>query len=197
MVSYLSSNQTSITENFRNLTDSGLSIVTSRDGSLRIYTWNTWTGGTMRIVENICQYKFGDKVKIKILAAPLDDESDIGCYYLGINDVVSGGKKFYVTRRVSVLSSALSYHEAKIFSIQDTGLNSDARLIKTATGIKNTLGYEVDRSSEINRGEEVPNFNMEYDEANKTISIPVILDNGAITAKRIRYQFKGKYFEKL
>lgn len=42
-----------------------------------------------------------------------------------------------------------------------------------------------------------PNYNIEYDPKNKIINIPLILDNSKVTGKKIRYQFKGKYFEKM
>lgn len=111
--------------------------------------------------------------------------------------MISGNKTFYVTQSISVLSSALSYHKVKIFSIDDGKLNDKAVLIKTKSGLKNQLGYEVDVSSQSNRDQEVPDYSIVYDQKNRIIAIPLILSNGKVTSGKIRYQFKGQYFEKL
>jgi len=70
-------------------------------------------------------------------------------------------------------------------------------LIKTQTGIKNQLRYEVDLTAASNRNNEIRNYTIEYDKKNKIISIPLILDNSKVTSKKIHYQFKGQYFEKI
>ena len=39
-----------------------IDIVTTDDGLLRIYSWDTWLGGTMHQFENLFQFKCGDKI---------------------------------------------------------------------------------------------------------------------------------------
>lgn len=125
-------------------------------------------------------------------------EGDPKSYFYQINDVISQNKKYYITQSTSVLSSGLSSHCVKVFSIENDGtLNDNAQLIKTQTGIKNQLRYDVDLTAASNRNNEIRNYTIEYDKKNKIISIPLILDNSKVTSKKIRYQFKGKYFEKI
>jgi uncharacterized protein Veg len=197
LLKYTSLNSQTISYNFKSLADSGLTIVTSEDGLFRIYSWDTWTGGTMHIFRNIFQFKSDAKVFSKTLKQNDEKGGDAGCYYYQINDIVSENRKFYITQSRAVLSSGLSYHNIKIFSIDNAKLNDTAKLIKTKTGIKNQLGYEVDLTASSNRDREVPDFYILYDNVNKIISIPVILENSKVTTKKIQYQFKGKYFEKL
>jgi uncharacterized protein Veg len=197
LLKYTSSNSQTISYNFKSLADSGLTITTSDDGLFRIYSWNTWTGGTMHNFRNIFQFKSDTKVFSKSFKRKDEEDGDAGCYYNQINDIVSDNRKFYITQSRAVLSSGLSYHNIKIFSIDNSKLNDTAKLIKTKTGIKNQLGYEVDLTASSNRDREVSNFYIEYDKTNKIISIPVILDDSKVTAKKIRYQFKDKYFERL
>ncbi len=125
-------------------------------------------------------------------------EGDPKSYFYQINDVISQNKKYYLAQGTSILSSGLSSHYVQVFSIENDGtLNDNAQLIKTQTGIKNQLRYEVDLTASSNRNNEIRNYKIEYDKKNKIISIPLILDDSKVTSKKIRYQFKGKYFEKL
>ena len=195
LLKYTSTFPETINYNFELLKKNGLQIATSEDGLFRVYSWDDGTGGTMRFFKNIYQYKVNQKVFSK--TSPKYDEKDAGCFYYQINDINSGNKKFYITQGTAVLSSGLSYHTIKIFSIEDAKLNDNAKLIKTKTGIRNQIGYEVDLTARTNRDREVGNYKIEYDEKNKVISIPLILENSKVTDEKIHYQFKGKYFEKV
>lgn len=198
VLDFTSKNPKTLTYDFKKVKDR-LSIISSEDGLFRIYTWNTYEGGTMQFYRNVFQYKINGKVFSEISNK---DPQDNGCNFMEINDVVVNKKHFYVTNSISVGSSALYYFEAKIFSIENQQLNRNAKLIKTKSGIKNTLGYEVDLSSSSNRDrkdglEERDYINLIYDKKNKTIIIPLIEGDGKITKKKIKYKFNGNYFEKI
>lgn len=187
----------SIKSDFKILKKFGINILTSKDGNFRIYTWNTLTGGTMQFYKNIFQYKADGKVFSKMNKI---QSNDSGCNYYELNQVSSKNKTFYVTSSIAVGSSAVYYFEAKIFSVEKNKLDTKAKLIKTKSGIKNTLGYDIDLSSNSNdnQREDIRDFmNMEYDKKTNTIIIPLLNENGRITTKKIKYQFKGEYFEKL
>lgn len=47
---------------FSMLVKEHLDISTSTDGQLRIYSWDTWSGGTMHFFENVMQYKTGGTI---------------------------------------------------------------------------------------------------------------------------------------
>jgi len=64
---------------FRSLKKEHLDIISSADGLFRIYSWDTWQGGTMHDFENVLQYKSGGKVT-SILDTAKSDE-DYVCYY--------------------------------------------------------------------------------------------------------------------
>lgn len=195
LLQYTNSNPQTLSHDFKSLIKNRLTIATSEDGQFRIYSWDTWTGGTMHFFKNVFQYKAGNKVHSTVIDG--DSEGDPKCFYYQINDIVSQGKKYYLTQSTSILSTGLSSHRVKIFAIENGTLNDNAQLIKTKTGIKNQLGYEVDFTASSNRNNEIKDYTIEYDPKNKIISIPLILDDSKVTAKKIRYQFKGKYFEKI
>lgn len=195
LLKYTASTPQSLRYDFKTLKKSGLVVASSEDGKFRIYSWDTETGGTMHFFKNIFQYEGNKKVESKVIATPA--EGDAQSFYYQINDVVSQNKKYYIAQSRAILSSALTYHTIKVFSIDNGQLNDKAILIKTKSGIKNQLGYEVDLSASSNRNNEIKSYYIEYDPKNKIIRIPLILDNSKVTDKKIRYQFKGKYFEKI
>ncbi len=190
-----SKNPKSLNHNFKNLSKS-IYIQTSDDGLFRIYSWNTLEGGTMQFYKNIFQYEIDDKVFSKINVI---ENYDNGCNYFEINDVVVNQKHYYVTSSVAVGSSAVFYYKAKIFSIENGILNENAKLIKTKSGMRNSLGYEIDLSSSSNKNNDdiMDYIKLIYDKKNKTIIIPLIKENGFITKQKIKYKFNGKYFEKI
>jgi hypothetical protein len=197
ILNFTSQNPKTLTHNFNKI--KGLNIISSEDGLFRIYTWNTYEGGTMQFYRNVFQYNIHGKVYSKFNKK---DEEDNGCSFYEINNVEINSKHYYVTTSVSVGSSAVYYYEAKIFSIDNGELNENAKLIKTKSGIKNTLGYEVDLSSSSNRerkdGVESRDYiNLIYDKKNKTIVIPLINEDGKITKNKIKYKFTGNFFEKI
>lgn len=192
---YTASSPETIHYDFKTLKKNGLIITSSEDGKFRIYSWDTWTGGTMHFFKNIFQYEWNKKVYSE--ATETETEGDPQCFYNQINDIVSQNKKYYITQSTAILSSGLSHHKIKFFSINDGKLNTQAKLIKTQSGIKNQLGYEIDLTASSNRENEIRNYDIEYDSKNKIISIPLILENSKVTDKKIRYQFKSRYFEKI
>jgi hypothetical protein len=197
LLNYTSKKPETVNAQFKSLKDSSLVISTSDDGNFRIYSWDTWMGGTMHFYRTVFQYKINGHVYSKTFTNPKEEDRDPDCLYYAIHQVTSNNKNFYLTFSSARLSSGLFDLKIKVFSIDDSNLNENARLIKTKTGIKNQLGYEVDLTSAANRNKEVPDFNIEYDNVNKIISIPVILENNEVTKRRIQYQFTGKFFEKI
>src|ERR1700753_4142386 len=58
---YAFNHPATISQKFPSLRKSGLTICSSSDARFRLYSWDTWTGGTMHVFENVFQYKTGDK----------------------------------------------------------------------------------------------------------------------------------------
>lgn len=193
----------SISNKFEAFEKNHIHVLTSEDGNFRIYTWDTFEGGTMRFFKNILQYKSNGKVKAKVFNI---DEDDAGCQFLELNQVTSNKKHFYVTCAVSVGSSSVYGYYAKIFSIDNRRLNEEAKLIKTKSGLMNTLYYEIDLTNEANRNDTYFDdhnlsvfdyIGMEYDKKTKTIILALLDENEKVTTKKIKYRFNGTYFEKV
>jgi hypothetical protein len=195
-----SSNPETILYDFKDLTSFGLTIATSDDSLFRIYSWDTRSGGTMHYFENVFQFRNGkNTVSKKIFKNREEDRPDPGCFYYQINDISVGDKKFYIAQGESILSTALFYYKIKTFSISGSKLMDDDRFIKTKSGYRSELGYAVDlsRVGSKDQDDNDSGYSIVYDKDNKKIILPLILENGKISGKKIVYQFTGKCFEKL
>ncbi len=201
LLKYTKANPETLTTNFKNLLDNGLTIKTAPDNNFRIYTWDDMSGGSMRYFRNVFQYKSGGKVYSKVIKDPVseDNNPDMGSHYSAVNTVTSNGKTYYVTQSVAIGSSALYSYTIKIFSIDNNQLNDKAKLIQTKSGLHNTLTYDVDWSDNSNRSSTLDREagNPGYDVKNNIISIPLIQADGRVTTKRIQYKFNCQYFVKI
>ena len=193
LLTYTSQNPSTLNFTFKELDKEGLSIATSGDGLFRIYSWDTYTGGTMHFFDNVYQYKANGKVFAKTIKES-EDDGDPGYWYSTIYSLNSDGKTYYLGLRHGIYSTRDTYQGVKSFSISNNFLNAETKLIKTKTGVRNAFGFEFDFFSVVDQLER-PVRLIKYDAATKTLSLPVVLEGGEVTDKRITYKFTGRYFE--
>lgn len=175
-----------------------LYLNTSEDGKLRIYSWDTESGGTMHFFCTIYQFQGKDgKVYSEVTEY---EEGDPGMFVSDIFDFDTNNGKVYLIRFTSVLSSVLSNESIDIFEIVDNSLNQK-KLIKTKSGLTSSIGFEYDFFSVIDRKEN-PRKLIHFEKENKTIKIPVVIEDknflngGKVTDRFINYKFDGTYFLK-
>jgi hypothetical protein len=84
----------SISLPFNSLQKARLDIFTSADGLFRIYSWDTWMGGTMHIFANVLQYKVGNKTKASLLK-DLHDADGGAPFYSNLYTFRTGGAIYY------------------------------------------------------------------------------------------------------
>lgn len=178
--------------------DKYLYLATSEDGKFRIYSWDTENGGTMHNFETVYQFQ-GKDSKVYSKSSDLK-EDDAGAFVSDIFDVDTSNGKVYLARFSSILSNSDAYQSINLFKIEGNSLNDKIKLIKTKSGLTNSLGFEYDFFSVVDR-EERPIKLVLYDKESKTIKIPVVIKdkdfrNGKVTGKFIKYQFDGTYFLK-
>ncbi|MGI9035212.1 MAG: hypothetical protein ACR2GD_04130 [Pyrinomonadaceae bacterium] len=173
-------------------------ISTSEDGKFRIYSWDAETGGTMHNFDRVYQYRGADG-KVYSKTDELS-EGDAGGFVYDIFTLDAPGEKVYLVCSNAILSTSDAGQSVNLFKIENASLNDKIKLIKTKTGLQNSLGFEYDFFSVSDRPER-PIKLISYDKAAKSIKIPVVLIDvkfqyGKVTNKFIVYQFDGKYFAK-
>ena len=178
--------------------DKFLYLSTSEDGKFRIYSWDTEDGGTMHNFETVYQFQ-GKDGKVYSKSSDLE-EGDSGAFVSDIFDIDTRKGKVYLARFSSILSNVDAYQSINLFKIEGNSLNDKVKLIKTKSGLTNSLGFEYDFFSVVDR-EERPIKLILYDKKTKTIKIPVVIvdkdfRNGRVTDKFINYKLDGTYFLK-
>ncbi|HVW97655.1 MAG TPA: hypothetical protein VHA56_16900 [Mucilaginibacter sp.] len=179
-----------IAQKFPLLEKAGLDIATSDDGLFRIYSWDTWTGGTMHFFENVLQYKTGAKT-VALLDTP-KDESDNRPNYKKIYTLKTPGQTYYLCTYQTIASSKDVGQGLQVFAIENGKLNNDVKLIKSQGKLQSQLYYDFDFFS-VADWKVRPSIN--YDAATQTIHLPQVAANGSVTHKEIRYKFNGSFFE--
>lgn len=176
-----------------------ISIVTSKDGLFRIYSWDRYDGGTMHSFDNLFQYKSGGKVYAKLSADTGTDQNyDAGVSYKELYKLKAGNnKKVYLALGAGIGSTAISTTRIKIFSIEGKFLNDTLKLIRTRDlnlinsidiGLNVMLNYpDTDYA--------IPN-GVKYFPKEEMLSVPIVNEwNDSVTVHSNIYQFNGKYFK--
>lgn len=186
------SNPATLGYNFKALQDSNFcSIQTSADSNFRIYSWDTWTGGTMRFFNTIFQYRYNGQVFTKV---PVKGEGDPGSAGVQVFTVTLKGKTIYLNVTNAIGSSKDCAQSIRAYSIENGKLIDTVKVFKTKTKTLNSIEVSYDFFSVVDRPER-PVRLITYDENKQMIYIPVVNDKGTVTKKNLCYQLKGDYFE--
>ncbi len=178
---------------FDSLVKNHMDISTSKDDLFRIYSWDTQTGGTMHFFENVMQYNSGTITKA-IIDTP-KREGDNRPNYNKIYIFKRNGKTYYLSIFLYIGSTKDMTEGVHIFTIENSKL-TDAKLIKTHSGLHSELSYDYDFGSVVN-----VDFDkrpaIRFDNAADTIYLPLVDGNRKLTKKSIIYKFTGMYFERV
>jgi len=192
-----------ITMPFSSLKKQRLDIFTSDDGLFRIYSWNTWQGGSkLSVFNDVFQYKNGAKWSA-VLDTALKAEAP-AFLYLNLYTFKANQKTYYLAVYISsVLDdySITTNQGIRVFAIENGKLNSDVKIIKTWEGLQDRLSYEFDPASVIDWKENGKVVNWKerprpkFNPLTQTITLPNVDDKMQVTRRFISYKFNGKYFE--
>ncbi|WP_199136741.1 hypothetical protein [Pedobacter sp. ASV12] len=190
LLKYTKNQPLTLRNDFKALQKEGLTIATSADKKFRIYSWDTYTGGTMHFFENVYQYQTGNTVSAKAMGSSDDAKG----FFSEIFTMRTNAGPIYLGYLHAILSTKLAYQNVSLFKIENRQI-TDIDLIKTKSGLHNSLGFEFDFFSVADRKER-PVKLIYFDEAKKEIKIPLVKANGEVTPKFITYQYTGSYFER-
>lgn len=192
LYNYASHNPATFSYPFASLKKEHLDINTSDDGLFRIYSWDTWGGGTMHLFENVFQYKTGSKT-LAVLDTPRQ-EGDVRPNYNKLYTLKANGRAYYIAVYLTIGSTKDVGGGVQVFDIENGKLNDNVKLIKTGSGLHSVIDYNFDFFSEVDwKVRPTPIF----DDATKTLHIPLIAANGKMTHNYIIYKFTGEYFERV
>jgi hypothetical protein len=167
---------------FTRLQNEGVTIVTSPDGRLRIYSWDGQTGGTAHNANNVFQYEIGGKVYSTLTIV----EGGPGESYSAIYLFKAGGRTYYLAVSQAVIATLRLHATLEILQLDGHGLRSNVSLIRTASGATGTLGFDYILDDSL--------ADFHFNPATGTITFPIVLEDGHVTKKKITYTFDEKYF---
>jgi hypothetical protein len=189
---FIKANPATLDYPFRKLIDSNFcGIHTAGDKHFRIYSWDTWTGGTMHIFKSIYQWKVNGHTFTRSLEY---EEEDATGFCSKIFTVDINRKLHYLVVTNYILSTKDAMQSISVYTIDGNSLIDTVKLFKTRTKALNTIDVDFDFFSVVDRPER-PLELITYDEKQKIIYIPVVDEKGQVTKKNILYQLKGSYFK--
>jgi hypothetical protein len=196
ILNYTSNYPSTLTCKFNRL-ENVIDIASSEDGLFRIYSWNTEQGGSMRDLENVFQFKSGDKVYVKTTNFEGGEEGGFdGSSYSRIFTVKADSKTYYLVIDMFIGSGKVAAQSISVVTIENNSLNSSVKLFKTKTKLLDAIRVDFDPSNLANR--DVDDL-IKYDPAEKKVYIPIVLEDKdgelIVSDKYIIYQFNGQYFE--
>lgn len=193
LFNYIHANAATLHHEFKALTDSNAcKIVSSADGHFRIYSWDTWLGGTMHWYKNIYQFETANGV---YAAEMMKEKNDFGAYFTEVHMLNANDKTYYLAIGGGSLSTKYAYQFMGVYTIDHDTLRDDVRLIETPEGLNSRILIEYDFFSVVDRPER-PVRLIKYDSEAKTIDIPIVSEQDKISNRFIRYIFNGNYFER-
>ena len=175
---------------------------TSADGRFRIYSWDTEQGGTMHDYDRVYQYLGADgKVYSKIDEASEEDGGNMGSFVYDIFALDTTGGKVYIVCTTFIGSTNDHYQSANLYKIAGNNLDDQVKIIKTNSGLTNSLGFQYNFFSVVDRAERPVKLIL-FDQKTKTLKIPVVIEgkefpNGRVTDRFISYKFDGTNFVKV
>lgn len=184
-----------------------VTIVTSDDGNLRFYYWDTGMGGTMIDWGNLCQFRTCDSIYvyecgIYDICSMIQDEYTIGCATMGIYTVqADSGETYYLVHiyvreagnlgfaeiiPVKIENGSIAY--ADIFNSEDNS-SEDYGWVENSTFREYTFADWYFRT---NHGEGWK-WIYQFDKNSQTFYVPEVI-YGDITDRYDLYRFDGQKF---
>lgn len=185
-----------------------MGVATSQDGKLRIYSWDTETGGTMHEHSSVIQYQGASgKVHTWTYDPPADESDDspagrgigTGGYYMRILQVDSTKGPIYLAISLSIGCGQCHGQSVEAARIDGDSLLRDAKIIKTASGFTNSIDFAYAPAT-IPKSLSADSL-VRFNAGEKSFSIPVVIEdeeagNGRVTTRTITYRFNGTHFIK-
>ena len=174
---------------------------TSDDGKFRIYSWDLETGGTMHDYARVYQFQGADGKIFSKTEDNAEEDGGAGSFVYSIYTVNTRKGKIYVVCSTFIGSTQDHYQSADLYKIEGNKLVDKVKLIKTKEGLTDTLNFEYNFFSVVDRKER-PIKLILFDKKTNVLKIPIVINtkdfpNGKVTNKFISYKFNGTYFVKV
>lgn len=209
-IKYLVDNPHSLDYPFDKLQkETEISIETSEDGNLRIYSWNSYNGGSMPMYTNILQYRSDGKVYVNGLGLIDDIGINIPQYYQVYEDEDIVGSNVVGLITFSVSDSSVYYmlktddkimHNCALLGLQAVKIQKgqivSAPIFYTEEdGVLDNLSVEynpIEWSNKNNASKNL-NRNFEFEKQKQILYVPYSVEGNLVDRYR-QFYFDGSVF---
>jgi hypothetical protein len=172
-------------------------VVDAPDGKFRIYTWNSMQGGTM--VDYCSVIHFVGAAKPIVIASDRmmngEDVSNYSINPLSINTIKNKkGETHYLISDFNKLSGCLYYNALQVAIVKNNNLVFANKIFKIKNGKKVNMGIEIDICKQ-KKETELEDYLIDISSDAKSITCPVISNDGQLTKKRIYYTWNGNEYQ--
>jgi len=190
-----SQNPATIRATFSNAQKMRLTIVSSNDNKLRLYSWDSRMGGTMRYYEDLAQYQSNNG----LMVCDMKDttmEGDYGGDYRSVVTIhTKEGKTVYMVQDYSIVSTKDRAESITAYTIEGESLKKIS-IFRTKNQSLNTIGYGYDvfTSSDKFPKSDIPTIHFSKDK--QKLYIPIVSGpyNEDVTNKNLVYVFDGNNY---
>ena len=182
----------SISYPFIDLRKRRLRIATSKDGQLRIYSWDVRDQSDMGATSSIVQYKTPQGTRCRIFFDAQNDASDDpGAFYTRIYTLKSGGKLFYLAFGHSQYNHWNTSQRMRALAIAGDKLVDTLKLFKQEGQLANVFEIYYDYFDYLKHGRP----EMHFDPARNFLFVPVTRGDKVILPRYRKYFFDKSIFK--
>lgn len=175
----------------KGLEEAEISVVTSQDKKMRIYSWDTHTGGAMHVYENVILYSDGGKVNA-VEASMFNDKDDVEGEAIEVHNVASGDGTLYLVIYKSVFSTKDVGKKIAAYQAVNSEIRQ-AEVFSTEKGLRSSLEYKYDYMSNYDFEKMREVYSVKLSKNNKKLYIPVV-ENEQMTGMWQLYNWDGSKF---
>lgn len=161
-------------------------IKTSKDGRLRLYSWDNRLGGSMRYYETIYQWKDSHRT---YTTTSIEKDSNSISYVCEIYTVQTDTVRYYLVVTETAASNKDMMQSVTAYAIQQGKLKS-AKLFRTKNASFEHIDVPYNFFSVVDRPER-PVKLIWYDTQQKALYLPVVDQQGQIINRNLRYQLRN------
>jgi len=187
-------NQTMLSAPFNLLEKADIKIVTSPDKKMRIYSWDTHTGGTMHFFNTVAQYETGSGVTITEIRDKPEHYKDSmipgNTYNLIYTMADKSGKKYYLPVYTAIYSTKDVMKGIRAFSIEN-GKLLDAEIFKATNKTLSRIEYGYDYMTNYSFKKMKEEYTLYINK--QKLYIPVV-EGEKITGRWLIYVWNGEQF---
>lgn len=167
----------------------GLTVLTSGDKKLRIFSWDTQTGGTMQRFGSLALFDAGGQLKSSDLGATKKDETEPGSTYQQLDQVTTQDlKTVYLLRDLCIGSTIVRGRSVQAYAIENGRLKK-IPIFHTKTKKLDTISLDIEGDPAV-----YPNEKIKITENAHKVSIPLTNKENKPTGKYLVYIFDGHNF---